>query len=598
MEKSFQKQNKTIKTRLITGFVVVAVFASLSGILGIILSSVINSSYITAMKDYGFALGDVGEAKTALANSRVELYSELTSKDTAQASAFQNKIGDYMSKVTESVDKVTSTKLSSRTQAAVEAFKKDFEAYQSGLKSYADQTADAGEAQKNQLIKQSHKDLDPLYQSCQDSLNAMTDSKLSLGKETISSLSLSAKLGVGGAVVLILLAVAFLISVTSRLNKGIAIPIRACADRLKLLSRGDVTTPVPDITGTREANEIVDSSRIIVSALSSIVQDEQHLLGGLSNGDFTVSSGCSDLYIGDFAPLLDSIKGICFRLNDTMEQITEASAQVDASADQVSAGAQALSQGATEQASSVEELAATINDISAHVTANAQNAQNANKLANNVGVEIVESNRHMAEMTNAMSAIGEASSQIGKIIKTIEDIAFQTNILALNAAVEAARAGSAGKGFAVVADEVRNLAGKSQDAAQNTTALIENAIAAVENGTQIADTTAQAMSSVMENSKGVVELINSISEASGNQADSIAQITQGIDQISSVVQTNSATAEESAAASEELSGQARLLRDLMGTFKIKGREGMSDITVTAAPTVNETVPLTMSDDKY
>ena len=220
----------------------------------------------------------------------------------------------------------------------------------------------------------------------------------------------------------------------------------------------------------------------------------------------------------------------------------------------------------------MEELAATLTGISQNVNSNAKSAEDASMRANRMGMKLSESNSQMAEMIQAMDKISAASNEIGKIIKTIEDIAFQTNILALNAAVEAARAGTAGKGFAVVADEVRSLAGKSAEAASNTTALIESAIQAVENGTKIASETAASVQEVVSDSEEVVGIINDISKASTSQAESISQITVGIDQIASVVQTNSATAQESAAASEELSGQARLLHDLLARFTFRNSE--------------------------
>ena len=189
---------------------------------------------------------------------------------------------------------------------------------------------------------------------------------------------------------------------------------------------------------------------------------------------------------------------------------------------------------------------------------------------------MLESNEQMAQMIDSMREISQSSSEIGKIIKTIEDIAFQTNILALNAAVEAARAGNAGKGFAVVADEVRNLASKSAEASKNTATLIERSMGLVEKGTKIAGTTAQYLSDAVEGVNEVVELVQKISKATIEQANSFSQVTSGMDQISSVVQTNSATAEQSAAASEELSGQAQMMKQMVGQFKIRDVSNYTD----------------------
>ena len=224
--------------------------------------------------------------------------------------------------------------------------------------------------------------------------------------------------------------------------------------------------------------------------------------------------------------------------------------QVSAGSDEVSNGAQVLAQGSTEQASAIEELSASIDTVAGQVKQNADHAVDANSQMAVVGDEMEKSNSEMKKMLDAMSDINESSTKIAKIIKAIEDIAFQTNILALNAAVEAARAGAAGKGFAVVADEVRNLAGKSAEAATNTNVLITSSVEAVQNGMKIADATAQTLVEAVNGSKEVMGLIEQISAASKEQALSIEQITQGVEQISGVVQTNSATAEESAAASE------------------------------------------------
>ena len=229
----------------------------------------------------------------------------------------------------------------------------------------------------------------------------------------------------------------------------------------------------------------------------------------------------------------------------------------------------ALSQGATEQASSIEELSASIEQVSSQTKTNAENANKANNLAEQAKNYAITGNTQMQGMLKAMDDINESSSNINKIIKVIDDIDFQTNILALNAAVEAARAGQYGKGFAVVAEEVRTLAGRSANAAKETTALIEDSIKKVVEGTRIAKETADALEKIVDQVKTVSDLVSDINSASNEQATAIAQIDQGIMQVSQVVQENSATSEQSAAASEELSGQAEVLRDLVGKFKLK-----------------------------
>lgn len=350
-------------------------------------------------------------------------------------------------------------------------------------------------------------------------------------------------------------------------------PIIACVNRLELLAdKGDLKSSVPTVTTNDETAVLASATKKLIESTSTIIQDADYLLGEMASGNFAIQPKKTDAYIGDYENLLLSMRKINYQLSDTLSQINEAADQVSVGSDQVSNSAQALSQGAAEQASSVEELAATINEISQHIKINANNAQEANAKANNAGNEAIESNRRMQKMLDAMSEISNSSSEIGKIIKTIEDIAFQTNILALNAAVEAARAGEAGKGFAVVADEVRNLASKSAEASKNTATLIATSLKSVEDGTKIADDTAKSMQTVVEGIKEVALTVDRISNASAEQADSITQVTQGVDQISAVIQTNSATAEESAAASEELSGQAQMLKELIGGFRLRQEE--------------------------
>ena len=380
-----------------------------------------------------------------------------------------------------------------------------------------------------------------------------------------TSLYKTATLTMAAVVIAIILVGVFFSFVIIRLIK---IPISEIENAATKMAEGDLDVKI-SYTSKDELGVLAAQVGKLIHKLQLIIEDENQFLAKMAEGDFTVDSTCEEAYTGGFYPLLVSFRGIADKLNDTMLQISQSSSQVAGGADQVSNGAQALAQGATEQASSVQELAATIDEISNKVSQNADSARQASKAASSVSVKMDVSKEKMQQMTHAMGDISSCSSEIGKIMKIIEDIAFQTNILALNAAVEAARAGAAGKGFAVVADEVRNLANKSKEASENIAALIENSLQAIENGTQIADDTAQSLIQAVNDVNEMAGIIEQISAASSDQADSIAQLTVGIDQISNVVQTNSATAEESAAASEELSSQSQIMKSLVGRFQLK-----------------------------
>lgn len=310
-----------------------------------------------------------------------------------------------------------------------------------------------------------------------------------------------------------------------------------------------------------EFGELVDDFQKIVDT----IKYQAEVAGHLSEGDLTVDVKVK----GDQDVLGNAFESIFKENNQMLSGIRDSSIQLSMGAEQVSDASQALAQGSTQQASAIEEVTASITEIAERTKRNAEEANQANESVHSMKNEAMQSDSHMKDMIGAMTEINESSENISKIIKVIDDIAFQTNILALNAAVEAARAGVHGKGFAVVAEEVRNLAGKSASAASETAEMIEDSIKRVEHGSKLAEGTAASLNEILGEVDNIVSLINSIAVASNDQATAVSQIDQAISQVSQVVQTNSATSEECAAASEQLSNQAMSLRTMIGQYKLK-----------------------------
>ncbi|MCX7748124.1 MAG: methyl-accepting chemotaxis protein [Clostridia bacterium] len=343
-------------------------------------------------------------------------------------------------------------------------------------------------------------------------------------------------------------------------------PVKEAADVLKEVAEGNLNVKVKgDYKGDHA--EIKEALNSTIESLLRYINDISGVLNRMSEGN--LDTEISGDYKGDFIEIKDAINKIIKSLNKVLGEINEAAEQVATGARQVSDSSQVLSQGSTEQASSIEEITSSMTEVASQTKQNAINANQANELAETAKNAAVQGNVQMREMLKSMEGINEASSNISKIIKVIDEIAFQTNILALNAAVEAARAGQYGKGFAVVAEEVRNLAARSANAAKETTMLIEGSVKKVEVGTKIANDTAGALESIVSSVTRAAEIVGDIANASNEQATGIAQVNVAISQVSQVTQTNSATAEESAAASEELSSQAEVLKEMVNRFRLK-----------------------------
>lgn len=350
-----------------------------------------------------------------------------------------------------------------------------------------------------------------------------------------------------------------------QLGKAVAKPIITSVDRLKLLAAGDFhsDSPVPETND--ETAILMNSLAETIQDLKAVVSDISSHLAELADGNFKIT--IDEDYKGDFSLISTSFRDIISSLSAAMKEIDGNAESVQNGSNDLAGASQLLAEGATDQASAIEELTATITDISEKIHINAENAEKAKNTVESMNSRIMESNRQMQQNTEAMTKIKDASNKIAEIISSIEEIADQTNLLALNASIEAARAGEAGKGFAVVATQVGILAEQSSEAARNTNELIQNAISAVDDGTKLAKSAADSLISVVDNAKEVKEAIIVIAEASDNQAEAAAQVTLGITQIAEVVESNSATSQECAASSEELSGQADILKELVGRFQ-------------------------------
>lgn len=553
--------NLKVSAKLIIGFIIIALIAAIIGAVGIVNINQINKLDTDLYERHTLQTSELIPIAESYQLIRIGLRDVAVKEDTQSKNQSIAEVKDNYRIVAESLDRFKVGIKEPRIQAAFDQLQN---AIINEYPKYSDKVIQlATSNQEEQAIAMLYSEGAELNDTISQSLTELIKLKVELAKAASDSNNATAYSSSITMIIIIAIGIVISVLLGTFIANIIGRPVKQLAEAADKLALGDVNVHVEAKT-TDEIGNLTKSFGLMVENIRNQAMTAERIAAG----DLTVRVAVKS----DNDLLGKKLYELVEKNNEVLTYIASASEQVASGARQISDSSVALSQGATEQASSVEQLTASIEEISAQTKYNAEHANEANSLAETAKINAEQGNEQMKEMLKAMQDINDSSASISKIIKVIDEIAFQTNILALNAAVEAARAGQHGKGFAVVAEEVRNLAARSANAAKETTDMIESSIKKVEGGTQIANETANALSQIVNNVEKVASLINEIAMASNEQALGIEQINQGVMQVSQVVQTNAATSEESAAASEELSSQAELLKEQVSRFTLQ-REG-------------------------
>lgn len=563
------KLNKyRIKERLSRAFLMASGIPAVVAVMVLVVLIVVAAVYASALKNYGFAQGDVGKAMTYFAEARSALRGCIGYDDMDAIENLLSAHDGYVENFNRSFEELEKFMVTKENQNIYREISGKLDAYWKLENEILELGAVIDSERERQAQDKALAELAPMFEEINSRLIDIMDVKVEHGNSMSATMIVVCVLLVVAIVVVISLALMFSIRLGNSIAVGISAPLIQLATRLDNFAKGDLFTPFPDTDARDEVGEMVQSAKNMAESLDFIISDMNHTLGKMADSDFTVRSEDKTRYVGDFQQLYEASRKLKYQLVDTMRSIGESSVQVTEGSGHLAETAVSLAEGATEQAGAVQELQATITTITDAAEKAAASAQEAYHLSQKYADVADESSADMKEMVEAMNRINETSKKIGNIISEIESIASQTNLLSLNASIEAARAGEAGRGFSVVADQIRQLAEQSSKSAVDTRALIEGTMQEVENGNKVAGRAAASIETVVDGIRSVANSSKEVSTVSESQAATMKEAEIGVNQISDVIQTNAALAEESSATSEELSAQAATLDSLIAKFKL------------------------------
>ncbi|MDR1245831.1 MAG: methyl-accepting chemotaxis protein [Clostridiales Family XIII bacterium] len=562
-------RNWKIRTKLLFGFLLVAILTAVVGGIGIFGMTLMNKTQ-AQMFTHVQNMDHTGELQYDLALQRIAYRDGILNiNNTAKRNAALDALNAARQSVSEEVEYLQGHLLTDAGRAQMAKIQLGYADYEDVLEEMIDNIQSGNAAGAADIMD----DLVLLASVFQENVNDMIVIITNTANNADADDTRNSMIMIAVLIVIAVVAVVAAITFGLVISRLIATPAMRLVDAASSIAKGDI-----DIAVNSDSRDEMGALAKAFQGMIDAIKEQASVLELIADGDYRASVPVRS----DKDIMNQSINTVIDKNNKMLLEIREASAQVSAGAEQIATGAQSLASGSTEQAATLEEFSASIAEVLSQSEDNTKKSQEAFDDVQLSSRYMNESMESMYNMTAAMHDINESSNNIAKVIKVIDDIAFQTNILALNAAVEAARAGQHGKGFAVVADEVRNLASKSAEAAKETAVLIESSTQKVTEGNSIAARTSESLNSVNEISEKNALSMQAISGASRRQSDSISEITNGMSQISDVVQSNSATAEESAAAAEELSAQAGMLENILSQFKLKENGTVSSAEVYSA----------------